>query len=184
PEHEVAEVVVEVWPERPVRLGAFDINSRRRVVLSGPQPQAPSLMTSVLASCAIPGLYRPVRVADHTLVDGGVLSSTNLDLAASRQYAVVVAVAPMSCDPSLPAGTLFRMGRYSTVRQVKREAAMVRAVGPELLLISPRSADLKIHGRNLMRPSALTTAGRVIAQTAYEETARALGRLPVEALLA
>jgi hypothetical protein len=129
-------------------------------------------------------VYRPVSFAGQTLVDGGVHSSTNLDLVADGRHALVVAIAPMCCDLSLPTTALLRMGRHSTVRQVKHESAMVRATGSDVLLIYPGPADLKLHGRNLMRPNVLAAAGRVIAQSAYEHTARALSDRQVESLLA
>ncbi len=170
----------DAWPGRPLWLCAFDIDKRRRVVLGGPKLPEPSLVQSVLASCAIPGLYRPVRLAGQTLVDGGVHSSTNLDLVADRPDAVVVAIAPMTCDPTLPATTIRHLGRRSAVRAVMQEAATVRARGSEVLVIHPGPEDLKIQGRNLMKPSALGAAGRSIARTAYEQTARALDEVIIE----
>ncbi|MDQ3106275.1 MAG: patatin-like phospholipase family protein, partial [Actinomycetota bacterium] len=61
------------WPDKPLWLCAVDIGSGRRIVLGKPG-RAPlaSLQQAVAASCAIPGLYPPVRVGSRTLVDGGI----------------------------------------------------------------------------------------------------------------
>jgi hypothetical protein len=89
----------------------------------------------------------------------------------------------MACGPALAAGTRHRIGRQWTARQLLQEAARVQAAGSAVLLLHPAAADLKIHGPNLMRPSALAAAGRAIAQSAYDQTARSLGDLRVEHFL-
>ena len=47
-----------------------------------------------MASCAIPGWYQPVRVADRRYIDGGAWSSTNLDLMAGQGLDEVFVLAP------------------------------------------------------------------------------------------
>ena len=70
---------------------------------SGARP-APylALPEAVRASCAIPGVYTPVHVGDTVLVDGGVWSLTNLDLALAAGCDVAVCVAPLVYDPEQP----------------------------------------------------------------------------------
>ncbi|HXY45233.1 MAG TPA: patatin-like phospholipase family protein, partial [Acidimicrobiales bacterium] len=65
------------WPERPLWLATYDLVSRRRVVLGRPGEPYVALSAAVRASCAIPGVYAPVRAADGVLVDGGAWSLTN-----------------------------------------------------------------------------------------------------------
>lgn len=54
--------------------------------------------TAVRASCAIPGVFRPVRIGDRTYVDGGVVSPVAVDVARRLGADVVVAV-DVSSDP-------------------------------------------------------------------------------------
>ncbi len=46
-----------------------------------PWPEDVPIMTAMAASTAVPGLFRPVRLKDHWLVDGGVLDDYPLDVA-------------------------------------------------------------------------------------------------------
>ena len=50
--------------------------------------------TAVMASCAIPGWYQPVRIGEHRYIDGGAWSSTNLDLMAGLELDEVYVLAP------------------------------------------------------------------------------------------
>jgi NTE family protein len=47
---------------------------------------------AVRASCAIPGVFRPVRIGDRTYVDGGVVSPVAVDAARRMGANVVIAV--------------------------------------------------------------------------------------------
>ncbi|HEX2770343.1 MAG TPA: patatin-like phospholipase family protein [Geobacteraceae bacterium] len=47
---------------------------------------------AVRASCAIPGIFRPVRIGDRTYVDGGVVSPVAVDVARRMGADVVIAV--------------------------------------------------------------------------------------------
>lgn len=47
---------------------------------------------AVRASCSIPGVFRPVRIADRTYVDGGLVSPIPVDLARRYGADVVIAV--------------------------------------------------------------------------------------------
>lgn len=53
--------------------------------------------TAVRASCAIPGIFRPVKVGDRTYVDGGVVSPVAVD-AAKRYGADFVIAVDISSD--------------------------------------------------------------------------------------
>jgi len=63
--------------------------------------------SAVRASCAIPGIFRPVRIGDRTYVDGGVVSPVAVD-AARRMGANVVIAVDISgdVDGAVPEGTL------------------------------------------------------------------------------
>lgn len=160
------------WPEKPLWLCTVDISSGRRVVLGRPG-RAPlvSLQAAVAASCAIPGVYAPVRVGALTLVDGGVHSTTNLDLAAKARCGLIIGVAPMAYDTgaSLPS-PLRQVVRRVPARMLIDEMAVARRRGADVLLVRPSADELRLHGVNLMR----TTGWDVVARAAYESAARQL----------
>jgi NTE family protein len=169
-ERRLPEELAPEWPEKALWLATVDINSGRRIVLGREgSPEVP-VATAVLASCAIPGFYQPVKVGKYTLVDGGIASSTNLDLAGKFGCDLVVGVAPMAYEPIDAPDPVRQLVRLIPTRQLSREAAFVRGTGAEVLLIRPTAADLAVHGANLMRPDA----GGEIAKAAYESAARLL----------
>ncbi|HEX2040534.1 MAG TPA: patatin-like phospholipase family protein [Acidimicrobiales bacterium] len=162
----------EAWPDRPLWLCALDLGSGRRVVLGRPGSGAPeaTLRQAVLASAAIPGIYRPVRVGGRVLVDGGAWSSTNLDLAVKAECSMIIGVAPMAFDPERAPTRLLQLVRRLPARSLSAEVAGARGAGAQVLLVRPDDAELRLHGLNLMRPDGLDR----IAKAAYEATARAL----------
>jgi NTE family protein len=162
-----AELMGESWPERPLWLCTVDITSGRRVVLGRDGAPTIPLPQAVLASCAIPGVYEPVRAGPRLLVDGGVRSSTNLDLAAGAGCRTIVCVAPMAYDPQRPPDALRQLVRRIPARALARETAFARSRGADVLLVRPTARELRVHGGNLMRADA----GEQIARAAYESTA-------------
>jgi NTE family protein len=165
----IGEFVPERWPDEPLWLVAVDVRTGRRVVL-GRRHQPRTLHQGVLASCAIPGVYKPVRIDDHVLVDGGAHSSTHLDLAADAGCDLIVGVAPMAYDPSSAPGAVRQLVRRMPSRALAREARHAREVGASVLLVRPCAQELDVHGMDALRPED----PRAIAQAAYERTARLL----------
>jgi NTE family protein len=53
------------------------------------------LVQAVAASCAVPGVYRPVTIDGRRYVDGGRRSAANVDLA--EGFERVVVLAPIAC---------------------------------------------------------------------------------------
>jgi NTE family protein len=64
-----------------LRLCAVDQDSGRRVVFGARSSPKASVGQAVAASCAIPGVFRPVRIAGRRYVDGGAWTPTNGDAA-------------------------------------------------------------------------------------------------------
>lgn len=159
------------WPDKPLWVCAVDIGRGRRVVLGRPGAPEASLRQAVLASAAIPGVYRPVRLGGRVLVDGGAWSSTNLDLAVKAGCRLIIGVAPMAFDPEQAPTRLLQLIRRLPARSLASEVAQARHKGAQVLLVRPSGDELRLHGLNLMRPDGLDR----IARAAYESTARALG---------
>jgi NTE family protein len=158
------------WPERDLYLCAVDIQTGRRVVLGRPGSPAIDLPHGVMASSAIPGVYKPVRLGRMTLVDGGAHSTSNLDVAAKAGCDVVIGVVPMAYDTAHVPGPLNQLIRRWPARTLAAEASMARARGAEVLLIRPTADEVRLHGVNMMRAEGLD----LVAKAAYESTCRAL----------
>jgi NTE family protein len=163
------------WPERRLWLASYDLVGRRRVVLGRPGEPYVALPTAVKASCAIPGVYAPVRVADSVLVDGGAWSLTNVDLAALAGCRAVVCIAPMSFDPHRPPAVADRLVREVSTRLLFRTVARLKRQGVKVVVVAPGPREVHTHGLNLMRSRGLEE----VALVAYEDTVAAirLGRL-------
>jgi len=173
------------WSSHPnLWIVTLDYATGRRVVFGHNGAPPADLWQAVEASCAIPGLYRPVRIEGRLYVDGGVWSPSNLDLLARMDEAqdavdVVVALNPMSSlSPGLPT-TIFerieRRVRAAMGRRLGREARRLHARGVRLLLIQPEAEDLEAMGINLMDPArradVLDTAIRTVERRLNEPDA-------------
>lgn len=167
------------WPEQPLWLTTVDIQTGRRIVLGRPGAPTASLRQAVMASAAIPGFYRPVRIGKRVLVDGGAHSSSNLDLAVKDGCELIVGVVPMAFDTAALPARLMQLVRRWPARSLAAEVAMARRRGVEVLLLRPTAAEVRTHGFNMMRPDGLDR----VARDAYEATARTLATDRFKAVL-
>jgi NTE family protein len=76
-------------------LAATDLDTCERIVFGAEDWDDVPISTAVAASSALPMIYRPVRVRDRELVDGGIVSTTNLDIAVEAGAKLVVVVNPL-----------------------------------------------------------------------------------------
>ncbi len=80
---------------RELYLAATDLDTCERVVLGAEDWDDVPISLAVSASGALPMLYKPVRVRGRELIDGGVLSTTNLDIAVEAGAKLIVVVNPL-----------------------------------------------------------------------------------------
>ena len=168
------------WPDRPTWLCTLDIVTGRRIVLGRRHPPRLSLAQAVMASCAIPGVYPPVRYGRRELIDGGAHSTTNLDLAARFGADLVIGVVPMGFDPSDPPGCAPRLVRRLPNRTLDAELAVADRAGAQVLLLRPGAHEASLHGFNLMRSADLAP----VAQAAFDSTAAMIESGGLDRLLA
>jgi NTE family protein len=76
-------------------LTATDLDTCERVVLGVDGANDVPISTAVRASGALPMVYAPVRIHDRDLIDGGMVSTTNLDLAIQAGAKLVVVINPL-----------------------------------------------------------------------------------------
>jgi NTE family protein len=183
----VRSFVANGWSSHPnLWIVALDYKTGQRVVFGKPGSPRAHLDEAVQASCAIPGLYTPVRIDGRLYVDGGVWSPSNLDLLAHDDVDldVVVALNPMSSlQPGLPTTIVERVERRVrslSGRRFGREAKRLEAKGVDLLLVQPTEADLDAMGVNLMDP----TRRADVLETSLSTTTRRLLEPDARAVIA
>jgi NTE family protein len=76
-------------------LTGTDLDSCERVVFGAEGLDDVPISKAVAASCAIPMVYKPVEIKDRVYVDGGLVSTTNLDIAVEAGAELVVVVNPL-----------------------------------------------------------------------------------------
>jgi NTE family protein len=165
----------------PLWITAVRTSDGRRVVF-GKDATAP-VGAAVAASCAIPGLFEPVRIGAEMYIDGGTHSPTNADLLAGTEVDLAIVVSPMSGQ----SGALTRRpdhlirSRYS--RRLRRECRRLEEAGIPVHVFEPDAATVRLLGVNALdrrrTPSivreAFLSAGAGIA-AANNGPLRALGR--------
>jgi NTE family protein len=143
------------WVDRPgLLISTMDYETGRRVAFGRAGAPDVDLAEAVMASCAIPGWYQPVRIGSARYVDGGACSSTSVDLLAGAGLDEVWVLAPsvsFATDaPQAVAGRLERRWRARVTRRCLREVAKVHASGTEVTVLGPGPQDLRAIGANLM----------------------------------
>lgn len=160
---------VRDWPVHPrLWVVATDYDSGARRVFSGPGRHRASVGRAVAASCAIPGFYSPVRFGSHLYVDGGVTSSTNLDLLAGIGLDLVICLVPLSPATALARRTPFTNLRRSLQRRLLHQVAEVEARGTSVLLIEPEGRAADLIGFNFMNRRRARAVALAAGETVHE----------------
>jgi predicted acylesterase/phospholipase RssA len=76
-------------------LTATDLDTCERVVFGVDGMDDVPISTAVRASGALPMVYAPVQVGDRELIDGGMVSTTNLDIAVEAGAKFIVVINPI-----------------------------------------------------------------------------------------
>jgi len=74
---------------------ATDLDTCERAVFGAEGLDAVPISRAVTASSALPMVYRPVEIDGHEYVDGGLVSTTNLDVAVEAGARLVVVINPL-----------------------------------------------------------------------------------------
>lgn len=118
----------------PFRAVATDLNTGGTVVLDHG-----SLAMAMRASMSLPGIFQPIQIGDHVLIDGGVANQVPVDVVRAMGADLVIAV-----DVGTPLETLdgdasllqviSQMSGMLTVGNTQR---MLATLGPDDILITP-----------------------------------------------
>lgn len=141
-----------------LRIACVERSRGRRVVFGAFGAPPAEVADAVVASCAIPGVFAPVRIGGREYVDGGVWSLTNLDAAPAGRGDRVLCLNPTASE---------RAGAPSGLRAWSRgraavEADRLRRRGADVLHVAPDPASAAAMGPDLMAPGdehAVMSAG-------------------------
>jgi NTE family protein len=81
--------------EPELYLAATDLDTCERLVLGAEGWDDVPISLAVSASAALPMVYKPVEVKGRELVDGGIVSTTNVDIAVEAGAKFIVVVNPL-----------------------------------------------------------------------------------------
>lgn len=146
------------WDGR-LHIVAVELASGRRVIFGGEHESRLSVAEAVQASCAIPGVFRPLRSGSRAYVDGGVWSPTNMDAVPVRPGAAVLCLNPTGSLRANLSGLAGAIGAVS--RSIAAaEALALRVSGARSTLVSPDRDSSTAMGTDLLdpRPSARVMA--------------------------
>jgi NTE family protein len=81
--------------EAELYVAATDLDTCERIVFGAEDWDDVPISTAVRASTALPMIYEPARVRDRELIDGGIVSTTNVDIAVEAGAKFVIVVNPL-----------------------------------------------------------------------------------------
>jgi NTE family protein len=180
----IRRVVPSGWSPHPnLWIVACDYETGRRVPFGRAGAPEADLADAVAASCAIPGIYHPQTIGGRRYVDGGIYSTSNLDLLRNEQLDLAICLNPTSTLHPIRAALnprdWFNLAlRNASGRRLRSEAKRLRARDSEVVLIQPTGEDLEAMGPNLMSPrrrnQVIEVARRTVATQLDEPRNREL----------
>jgi len=168
--------------DRELYLTATDLDTCERLVFGEPGWDDVPISKAVQCSTTLPLVYKPVDLKGRHLVDGGIRSTTNVDIAVEKGAKFIIVVNPLvpyvnDFEKTIPTvfGTRVRrvadMGMPAIANQVFRLIAHARlhqAVaqwqerypGVDIILIEPEPNDELMFGTPIMDYSRRLRIGR------------------------
>jgi NTE family protein len=140
--------LTEGWPAEPLWINAVRRSDMSRVVFG--RDRTPDLGDAVAASCAIPGVFTPVKIGGSSYIDGGAHSPTNADVLRDAPIDTVVVLSPMSARPRALRRRPDHVARLMYARRLRRECRQLRARGMEVHIFEPDVAMLRVMGMNAL----------------------------------
>jgi NTE family protein len=112
-----------------LRVCTVDRSNGRRVVFGAPGAPKATVAEAVQASCAIPAVFKPVRIDGREYVDGGAWSITNLDAAPVSRGTRVLCLEPTGALGLR--GAAFRVATEIELQALRRRRAQVQRLMPD-----------------------------------------------------
>lgn len=140
------------WPDRELWICAVRQRDLRHVVFGRDRFPRPSV--AVAASCAVPGVFRPVSHEGETFIDGGVRSATNADLLCGEPVDLAIVVSPMSGHARVRSGPE-RLVREASRRRLEFERRALEESGTRVVVVEPGASAQRVMGMNMLRDDDL-----------------------------
>jgi NTE family protein len=168
--------------EAELYLCATDLDTCERIVFGTDDWDDVPISTAVRASTALPMVYEPVRVRERELIDGGIVSTTNVDVAVEAGAKLVIVVNPLvpyvndlSHDKSTQSGSrprhvsdmglpqigyqAFKLMAYQRLHEMARQWED-RYPGVDIVLIEPEPDDELMFKTSIMNFASRTDVAR------------------------
>jgi predicted acylesterase/phospholipase RssA len=153
-------------------IAATDLDTCERIVLGAEGWDDVPISAAVRASAALPMLYKPFEIKGRTLIDGGVVSTTNVDIAVEAGAKFIVVVNPLVpfvndfgkeiptlfgsrvrrvADMGFPkiGYQTFKLLAYQRLHEVARQW-QERYPGVDIVLVEPQPDDELMFETNIM----------------------------------
>jgi NTE family protein len=139
------------------------------VVFGAPGAPHARVTEAVLASCAVPWVFKPVTIGGREYVDGGAWSAANLDAAPAGKGTRVLCLNP-TASPRL-AGDRLGAVRAFAGAGAATEALLLRRRGAQVRIVAPDARAVDAIG-----PDLFDGRRRADVEAAAHRQGRALGR--------
>jgi len=174
----------EAYPSWPMTgqtwIVAVDYGSGRRVAFGHHEAPAVSLPEAVVASCSIPGWFKPAVIGQRRYVDGGVRSPASADLLAMAGLDEVYVLAPMassaSAVPWSPWAWPGQHFRAAMANALHHEVSELRSTGTAVVALTPTSDDFAAMGLNPMDPARATDVYETALMTSAQSLRQAISK--------
>lgn len=163
-------------------LTGTDLDTCERIVFGGDEWRDVPISKAVQCSTALPIVYKPVELKGRQIVDGGIRSTTNVDIAVEAGAKFIVVVNPLVpylndfektiptvfgtrvrrvADMGLPAiaNQTFRLIAHARLHQAV-EQWQERYPGVDIILVEPEPTDELMFGTPIMDYSRRLTIAR------------------------
>jgi hypothetical protein len=168
--------------DRELYITATDLDSTERIVFGEKEWDDVPISKAIECSTALPIVYKPVDLKGRQMVDGGIRSTTNVDIAVERGAKFIVVVNPIvpyvnDFEKTIPTVTGNRarrvsdMGLPAVANQTFRLIAHARLhqsvaqwqeryPGVDIVLVEPEPTDELMFGTPIMDYSRRLTIAR------------------------
>ncbi|HXP00727.1 MAG TPA: patatin-like phospholipase family protein [Luteibacter sp.] len=155
----------------PYRAVAADINTGEALVIG-----EGDLALAMRASMSIPGVFPPVRIGDHVVVDGGVARNIPIDVARKLGADIVIAV-----DVGTPLGTVTPQSNVLAITGQVTGLLTVRNTQEQLATLTERDVLISPPLGNKVGTSSFTKGKEALAigKEGADTAGPALSRLTV-----
>jgi NTE family protein len=180
--------------DRELYITATDLDTTERIVFGEKDWDDVPISKAIQCSTALPIVYKPVELKGRQMVDGGIRSTTNIDIAVERGAKFIVVVNPIVpyvndfekkiptilghrvqrvSDMGLPAiaNQVFRILSHARLHQAV-EQWKERYPGVDIVLVEPEPDDELMFGTPIMDYSRRLK----IAQHGFESVTATLAR--------